>query len=267
MPYSQDRFDLRCEWGSRGLRAILPGCEAVIIVDVLSFCTAVDVAVSRGGIVYPAASVSAGKEIAAREGASLARSRKPQTFLSTSDGKPLAQGGLSLVRTGFSLSPQSMLHVSFGERIVLPSPNGSRLSLETYDVPTFAGCFRNAGAVAAAAMRIAKRIGVIAAGERWPDGSLRPAIEDWLGAGAILSHLEGTSSPDAQAAIAAFRETRTSLQDAISRSASGCELMRRRHVSDVTAASAYQVSVSVPRLIEGAYVDCPEPPPPGGSRA
>jgi glycine cleavage system H protein len=46
--FDQDEFDVRCEWGLRGAERLAPTCDAVIVVDVLSFSTAVSVAVSRG---------------------------------------------------------------------------------------------------------------------------------------------------------------------------------------------------------------------------
>lgn len=257
MTFAQSDFDLRCEWGLEGLRAILPGCEAIIIVDVLSFCTAVDVAVARGGIVYPAASSADGSMIAAREGGSLAGPRG----VGGSGGVDRSRGAGGSSGVGgssgeeYSLSPVSMRRVSPGERIVLPSPNGSRLSLETGDLPTFAGCLRNAEAVAAAAMRIARRIGVVAAGERWPDGSLRPAIEDWLGAGAILSHLHGLASPEARAAVAAFRGSKDELPAAIRACASARELIDRGFAEDVEIAAAVQARAAAPRLRDGAFVN------------
>ncbi|MEO1146213.1 MAG: hypothetical protein AAFY26_11535 [Cyanobacteria bacterium J06638_22] len=81
----------------------------------------------------------------------------------------------------YSLSPASLLSIPQGTRLVLPSPNGSTLSLATGATLTIVGCLRNARAVASAARRYGSKITVIPAGERWSDRSLRPALEDWMG--------------------------------------------------------------------------------------
>jgi 2-phosphosulfolactate phosphatase len=41
------------EWGPEGARKFDGSVGAIIIVDVLSFSTCIDIAVSRGAIVYP----------------------------------------------------------------------------------------------------------------------------------------------------------------------------------------------------------------------
>ena len=46
-------LELHCEWGLDGLVALAPFCQVLIIVDVLSFCTCVDIAVSRGALILP----------------------------------------------------------------------------------------------------------------------------------------------------------------------------------------------------------------------
>ncbi len=53
MYYDQSAFDLRCDWGLSGLLALKTSIDSVVVVDVTSFSTAVDVAVSRGAVVYP----------------------------------------------------------------------------------------------------------------------------------------------------------------------------------------------------------------------
>ncbi len=50
---SQDRFDVRCEWGLQGLKNLQTGSDVIIIVDVLSFTTSVDITTANGALVYP----------------------------------------------------------------------------------------------------------------------------------------------------------------------------------------------------------------------
>jgi 2-phosphosulfolactate phosphatase len=51
--FDQSGFDVRCEWGEEGMRQLARCCPVVTVVDVLSFTTAVEVAVGNGAVVYP----------------------------------------------------------------------------------------------------------------------------------------------------------------------------------------------------------------------
>lgn len=46
-------YPLRFEWGEAAIQYLAPSCQAVVIMDVLSFSTAVDVALERGASVLP----------------------------------------------------------------------------------------------------------------------------------------------------------------------------------------------------------------------
>ena len=226
------------EWGMAGVAALYKRASVIVIVDVLSFSTAVDVAVSRGAVIYPFpyGDPARAQAEADRVGAILAQPRR-------------ATGGQ------FTLSPASLAKISAGTKLLLPSPNGSRLSLAGGDTPVLAGCLRNAAAVARAARKLAGdgEVGVVPAGELWPDGGLRPAIEDLLGAGAIIHHLDLPCSPEAQVARDAYRSADTQLASLIRASISGRELIDGGFLQDVEIAVAQNVSDCAPLLSGGAY--------------
>jgi 2-phosphosulfolactate phosphatase len=236
MFYDQREFDIRCEWGAAGLRQLVATSDAIVIVDVLSFTTCVDIAVRNGASIYPYQSRDASAIAYAQAlGAVLASHRRQSP-------------------TGYSLSPVSLLRIPAGTRLVLPSPHGATLSLATGHLPTLAGCLRNARAVAQAVQRYGHRIGVVPAGERWPDGSLRPAVDDLLGAGAIIQHLPGTRSPEATVAEATFQCFQTEVVTCLRQCSSGKELIGRGFAQDVEVAAAVDQSTCVPILASGAYV-------------
>jgi 2-phosphosulfolactate phosphatase len=96
-------------------------------------------------------------------------------------------------------------------------------------------------------------VGVVAAGERRPDGSLRFAVEDLLGAGAILTALGGRPSPEARAAVAAFLDAAPDLPATLASCTSGRELVARGLAADLDLAAEHDVSRTVPRLAGGAF--------------
>ena len=108
-------------------------------------------------------------------------------------------------------------------------------------------------AVARAASGLGRSIAVIPAGETWDDGTLRPAFEDWVGAGAVITALAGSCSPEAQLAVAAFNGLGSRLGECLRRCSSGKELIERGFATDLELAAEWNVSDNVARLIDRAY--------------
>ncbi|MCB0713666.1 MAG: 2-phosphosulfolactate phosphatase [Ignavibacteriae bacterium] len=236
MDYTQESYRVRCEWGEGGVKILAPMCDVIVIVDVLSFSTCVDVALSREAEVYPYAwKDERGRMYAEEIGGVLAEKRGTSHF---------------------SLSPFSLQTLPAKTKLVLPSPNGSTLTTiaaEQVDL-VITSCLRNAEAVGQMLSTHSGTIGVIPAGERWPDGSLRPALEDWLGAGAVLAALSGDLSPEAEVAANLFESTRSNLEETLLNCSSGRELVDRGFREDVQIAAELNVSRNVPTLREGRYV-------------
>ncbi|MEQ1703352.1 MAG: 2-phosphosulfolactate phosphatase, partial [Ilumatobacteraceae bacterium] len=220
-------------------RTLAPTVAVVVIVDVLRFTSAVSAAVESGAIGFPYRWADDGAaEYAATHQAVLAGFRE---------------------HGGPSLSPTDLLTIDRSTRLVLPSPNGSTIAFRARElgVPhVLAGSIRNATATARAARKLAGSgpIAVIAGGERWgtTDGPLRPAVEDLLGAGAVLAALDPAAavsgvrcSPEAAAARAAFVGARPLLYQALCDCASGRELIARGWEDDVATSAAHDVSTTV----------------------
>jgi 2-phosphosulfolactate phosphatase len=232
-------------WGIAGAHAAAADPDgALVVVDVLSFSTAVAVATGRGTAVYPHPwpSAEAGA-FASTRGAVLAVHRNE-----VSERHP------------WSLSPAHLADAPTVERLVLPSPNGSAIAAAASDGCVLAGCLRNASATARWLERAGygtpqRPVTVIAAGERWPDGELRPALEDLLGAAAIIAAFGNGALRSAEAsATEALWQARHDQAGALLRECfSGQELAQRGFADDVALAAEYDVQDNAAVLTDGAF--------------
>jgi 2-phosphosulfolactate phosphatase len=64
--FDQAEYDLRFDWGLSGLTALREASDAIVIFDVLSFSTAVDIALSNGASVLPYRSHESATRFASR---------------------------------------------------------------------------------------------------------------------------------------------------------------------------------------------------------
>ncbi len=246
--YGQAEAQVRFDWATTGVDAVAAGSDVTVIVDVLSFTTTLTVALDAGITVlpYPSANPALAREYARQHDAVVAAARSQG-----SGGQP-------------SLSPSSIRGLSSRPaRLVLPSPNCSALAhrIHATGALCLGGCLRNATAVAGWLTRHLEperdTVAVIAAGERWADGGLRPAVEDLWGAGMVIGALGAAGwwplSPEAEAAAAAYAAVRGVVRDRLIASASGRELIEAGFRSDVDIAAEIDHSSVVPRLVDHAF--------------
>ncbi|WP_354637743.1 2-phosphosulfolactate phosphatase [Kitasatospora camelliae] len=250
--FLQQGYGVRFEWGAAGARRLAPEVACLVVIDVLSFTTSVSVAVDAGTRVLP---------YPWRDGTAAAFARERDAELA---------GGRRAVSPDrpWSLSPAALRKAPFTPRLVLPSPNGSAIAAAAGTGVVVAGCLRNATAVgrwlAAHGYGTADRpLAVIAAGEHWPgEDGLRPALEDLLGAGAVISALHTLGarplSPEAEAARTAFTGTPDPAA-ALADCSSGLELIRGGFAEDVAIAAEPDASGCVPVLTDGAFADAARP--------
>lgn len=246
--FDQSPYPCRVEWGARGVREAAGRGDIIIVVDVLSFSSTVVTAVSHGAKIYPYPAYKDGKELeyATKVGAELILGRAESIKL----GNP-------------TLSPVTFNQTHKNKKYVLCSLNGALCSWIGAKVPALLiGSLLNASAVASYAHQLQAQIGanitVVPCGEQWGDvlegeNSMRPGIEDYLGAGAILSKMNGDQSPEAELCSNAFKGVKDRVQDLIRECGSGRELRLKGYEKDVIHASQIDSFKTVPVLIDSYF--------------
>jgi 2-phosphosulfolactate phosphatase len=101
-------YDVELEWGEQGVEHLALRVDAIVIVDVLSFTTCVDVAVARGARVVPG---------------------------DASDVVRAVRRSEMTAEHPYSLSPPSLRDIPPGTRLALPSPNGATLTRKAAEAP------------------------------------------------------------------------------------------------------------------------------------
>ncbi|MEF7563771.1 2-phosphosulfolactate phosphatase [Bacillus infantis] len=251
MLFDQSPYRCRVEWGKRGAREAAARGDIIIVVDVLSFSSAVVSAAAFGAEIYPYPPHLDGQKYAESLGAEYIFGRAEAAKL----GKP-------------TVSPVSFNKEHAGKKYVLISLNGAYCTwIGAKAAAVLAGSLLNASAAAAAANILQKQLGagitIIPCGEKWADAgehedSLRPAVEDYLGAGAILSYLDGEKSPEAAVCEGAFQAAQPKLAEYLWECGSGRELRARGFEQDVVHCSRLDAMDTVPVLRGDHFVSLPQ---------
>jgi 2-phosphosulfolactate phosphatase len=234
--FDQNGYQVRFEWGAAAIDQLAAGVDVLIIVDILSFTTSIEIAVSRGAEVLPCAG-------------------SPDELVEFAKANNALLAATSPEEGPYSLRPSSLKVIRPRTRLVLPSLNGSTLSHMASGLgkPIAAACLRNAAAVARWASAQGGTALVVASGEQWPNGRLRPSFEDLIGAGAVIDALPANRSPEAEAARAAFIASLETLATQLLGCSSGRQLIERGSEADVLVASKLNASETVPVLRNGAF--------------
>lgn len=224
---------VQLDWGEPAAVAAAERGEIVVLIDVLSFSTTAAIALEREAEVVV--------------------------------GGPGAASVSSAPGRRDGLSPARALALQPGERLVLASLNGARCAAAVADREALVilGSLRNRAAVVGYLAGLGvegrlRRVTLVACAEQRTAssgdfaGSMRPCLEDWLGAGAIAAGLEQrglTLSPDAQAAAVTYTAATAAQIGAWLRGCpSGRELTDRGFGLDVELAARVDATTSVPVL-------------------
>jgi 2-phosphosulfolactate phosphatase len=255
----QSPSGVRFEWGPAGADRLVKQVACLVVVDVLSFITTVSVAVQQGTRVLPFWQQPGPATPIERAGAEQAA----EVFARQSGARLTVHRHAVTADRPWSLSPAHVRHAPFVARLVLPSPNVAAICAAVpSDVRLVAACPRSITAVggwltARGYGAVGHPVAVIAAGERWPEGSLRPVLKGLLGVGSLIWELysQGTCPLSAEAAAAkAGYEGTADLAHTTAAGVSGRQLAAAGFTEDVVIAAEEDTCTVVPvRDGDGAF--------------
>lgn len=210
---AQHGHDVRLDWGEAGLAALGVDCAVVVVVDVLSFGTRVDLALAAGTSVRPVR-WNDPMPASAPDGAEPLRSPNGATLT------------LEAATTGAHVLTACLRNADAVAKLAAELASGGPIG------------------VLAAGEQWGVQVGA-AAGSAGP---LRPCLEDQLGAGAVVAGLQsyGDISPEAVVAAQAFAVA--DVPAAVYGSASGRELGAHGDAELLERAVEVGVSACVPGL-------------------
>lgn len=251
-----DRFDpwpsavdIHIAWEVSGARLAAERGDLVVIVDVLSFSTAVTSVVAGG-----ATALSYSEAEIAQHGGRLSLCVEADAQIVAKERAP--------TDGSYSLSPANLGSIEPGERLIFTSANGAACTSAAALAPAVAiGCLNNRSAVA---LWVDGQLGsagsgrctVVACGERWSSSigergadTWRPGLEDHIGVGAIAAALGGLGrslSVEATAAAASYGVMAGDVETTLAETVSGRELVARGHREDVVLAARVDSCGAVP---------------------
>ncbi|HSO25252.1 MAG TPA: 2-phosphosulfolactate phosphatase [Methanobacteriaceae archaeon] len=195
-----------------------------IMVDVLRASTTITVALDHFKEVIPVLEQGEALKIASKKEAVIAGERRGATIEGFDAGN----------------SPIEIQKLT-GDTLVLTTSNGTRI-MEGMNSKVLVGCFTNARAVARAAQELANtEIEVVMAGVEG-----RFAIEDFLGAGEIISNLQNEDLDEyAQAAVLAVQD-KNLIKETVLKSRSAKRLTEIGFKKDVEFCLKRNISNNVP---------------------
>ncbi len=235
------------DWGVHGVKQAVKKGDIIIIVDVLSFSTSVAIAVKNSAFIFPALSNEDAVNI------------KDQfnTEISVKRNEVPSKGN-------FSLSPATYYEIEPETKIALLSPNGATCTKQVDNSQSvFCGALVNCSTVAEAAFNEAVKqnsnITVIACGERLKGTDdiykIRMAVEDYLGAGAILSKIPLPKTAESIVCENAYGKLVNHVPDLIWKCESGVELREINFGNDIHIATNLNSIPVAPVYRNGFYQD------------